>query len=332
MNLSRRLAIAILAVSVAISSLALGSPVQAGSKSVELKLWSAWPNKMDPSKPGLKLLIDMINEKGKSVNLSVKYVGGPEIFGPFEGCASVRKGIVDLAYTAGAYNTGVIPEVDAIKLMQTTPWEDRKSGAFSLLNKWHNEKGLEFLARASSGQGFQGFLNKDRTKPDLSGLTMRVVPIYLCLLKPLHAKGVTTAGGEVYTALERGTVDGFWWGGREIRPWGWNEVCKYIWGPPLWTVDVYVFMNKKKWDSLDDSQRKVLTTLFEEYEKRTHDAQVRLQSQITQKLLDGGMKEIKFSPKDTKWYINMAYEEGWKTALKKSSRVKELKPLVSKKD
>jgi TRAP-type mannitol/chloroaromatic compound transport system substrate-binding protein len=310
----------------------VGGTVWAAGKSVELKLWSAWPNKMDPSKPGLNMLIDMINEKGEPVNLSIKYVGGPEIFGPFQGCESVQKGIVDIAYTAGAYNTGVIPEVDALKLIQTTPWEDRKSGAFALLNKWHNEKGMEFLARASSGQGFQGFLNKDRTKPDLSGLTMRVVPIYVCLLKPLHAKGVTTAGGEVYTALERGTVDGFWWGGREIRPWGWNEVCKYIWGPPLWTVDVYVFMNKNKWDSLDDSQRKLLTKLFEEYEKKTYDDQVRLQSQITQELIDGGMKEIKFSPEDTKWYINMAYEEGWKAALQKSSKVKELRPLVSKKD
>jgi len=44
----------------------------------------------------------------------------------------------------------------------------------------------------------------------------------------------------------------------------------------------------------------------------------------------GGMKEIKFSPEDEKWYINMAYTEGWKAALEKSQRVKELQPLVSK--
>ena len=38
---------------------------------------------MDPSKPGLKLLQDLINEKGKAANISIKYVGGPEIFGLF---------------------------------------------------------------------------------------------------------------------------------------------------------------------------------------------------------------------------------------------------------
>jgi len=330
MNLTKRLVITVLAVSVVIFFLALGTQVQAGSKSVELKLWSAWPNKMDPAMPGMQMLIDMINEQGKAVNLSIKYVGGPEIFGPFQGCESVKNGIVDIAYTAAAYNTGVIPEVDAMKLMQTLPWDDRKSGAFDLLNKWHNEKNLQFLARASTGQGFQGYLTQKRTKPDLKGLTMRIVPIYIPLINALGAKGVSTAGGEVYTALERGTVDGFWWGGREIRPWGWNEVCKYIWGPPIWTVDVYVFMNKKKWDSLDETQKAFLNELLQDYEVKTYAAQVSLQDEITRKLLEGGMEEIRFSPEDEKWYTNMAYTEGWKAALNKSARVEELKKLVVK--
>ena len=159
---------------------------------------------------------------------------------------------------------------------------------------------------------------------------MRIVPIYIPLINALGAKGVSTAGGEVYTALERGTVDGFWWGGREIRPWGWNEVCKYIWGPPIWTVDVYVFMNKKKWDSLDETQKAFLNELFQDYEVKTYAAQVSLQDEITRKLLEGGMEEIRFSPEDEKWYTNMAYTEGWKAALKKSARVEELKKLVVK--
>jgi TRAP-type C4-dicarboxylate transport system substrate-binding protein len=315
---------------VAIVAFGIGTHSNAAPKAEELKIWSAWPEKADPSTPGLQLLISMINENGKAVNLKARYVGGPEVFNPFEGAASLQKGVVDIAYTAAAYTTGVIPEVDAMKLMKSKPWDDRKSGAFALMNKWHEEKGLEFLARASTGQGFQGFLTKNITKPDLKGLTMRVVPIYVPLIKALGATGVNTAGGEVYTALERGTVQGFWWGGREIRTWGWQEVCKYIWGPPFWTVDVYVMMNKKKWDALDPSQRDALTKMMMEYEHKTHDAQVKNQDDITKDLLAKGMQEIKFSPADEKWYIDMAYTEGWKAALEKSQRVKELQPLVSK--
>ncbi len=307
----------------------LGQNTFAASDSVKLKLWSAWPTKMDPSKPGLKMLIDMVNERGKDVNISVDYIGGPEVFAPTQGCESLQAGIIDMAYTAGAYNTGVVPEADAIKLMATRPWEDRESGAFDLMNKWHNKKGLEFLARASSGHSFQGFLNIKRTEPDLSGLTMRIVPIYKPLIDPLGAKAVQTAGGEVYTALERGTVDGFWWGGRDITPWAWNEVCKYIWGPPIWTVDVYVMMNKKRWDSLSKEQKDAMTQMFKEYEKKTYEAQIKNRKKITKELIDSGMEEIKFSPKDREWYIDMAYKEGWQAAIKKSANVKKLRPLVS---
>lgn len=302
----------------------------AASKKVELKLWSGWPDMMDPSKPGLELLQDLINEKGKAANISIKYVGGPEIFGPFQGCESVKAGTVDIAYTAAAYNTGVIPEVDAMKLITTKPWQDRENGIHDLMNKWHNEKGLVFLARAATGQQFQGYLNKEVTKPDLTGLTMRVVPIYIPLVKALHAKGVNTAGGEVYTALERGLVDGFWWGGREIRPWGWHEVTKYIWGPPFWILDVYVFMNKAKWDSLDAAQKSLMTDIMKEYEKKAHDEQLKLQSDITKSLLDSGMKEIKFSAADEKWFLNMANTEGWKAAIQKSARVEQMKEIIEK--
>ena len=320
----------LLAAAVLIAWMILPLWSEAQPKAVELKLWSAWPAKQDPARPALDMLQDMINEQGKAVNLSVRYIGGPDIFGPFQGCESLQKGIVDMAYTAGAYNTGVLPEVDAMKLMQKLPWEDRKSGAFALMNKWHNEKGLEFLGRASTGQGFQGYLNKKQTKPELKGMTMRVVPIYVPLIKALGATGVNTAGGEVYTALERGTVDGFWWGGREIRTWGWHEVTKFIWGPPFWVVDVYVVMNKEKWDSLDQKQKALLSKIMEEYERKAYDEQVKLQDEITKDLLKAGMQEIKFSPEDEKAYVNMAYTEGWKAAEEKSARVKELKPLVVK--
>ncbi len=309
--------------------LVFGSPLSAASKKVELKLWSGWPNMMDPAKPGLQLLQDMINEKGKAANLSIRYVGGPEIFTPFQGCESIQAGIVDIAYTAAAYNTGVIPEVDSMKLIETKPWEDRNNGIFDLMNQYHNEKQLVYLARSSAGQKFQAYLNKKITTPNLSGNTMRIVPIYIPLIKALKAKGISTSGAEVYTALERGIVDGFFWGGREIRPWGWHEVVKYIWGPPFWTVDVYVFMNKKKFDSLDKAQQELLVKIMKEYEMKAHDAQVALQSEITQTLLAGGMEEIKFSDSDKDWYIKMSYEEGWKAAISKSKRVSEIKKIVS---
>lgn len=300
------------------------------SESVELRLWSAWPAHNEPARPALEMLQDMINEKGAQVGLGTKYVGGPEVFGPMEGIESLRRGTFELAYTAAPYSTSVIPETDSMKLITTKPWVDREVGIYDLMNEWHKKRNVVYLARASTGQQFQAYLNEERRQPDLSGLTMRTVPIYDPLIKPLGARAVSTAGGEVYTALDRGIVDGFFWGGREIRPWGWHEVTKYIWGPPFWIVDVYIAMNKDAWDALTGEQQRVLTDIMKEYERRAHDAQVELQDEITQELLDEGMEIIEFSEEDEQWYLDMVHREGWKEAINKSARVRELKELVEK--
>ena len=100
----------LVAVLVALIVFGTGNQVNAAPKAEELKIWSAWPEKSDPSKLGLPMLVDIINEKGKAVNLKARYVGGPEVFNPFDGADSLRKGVVDIAYTAAAYTTGLIPE------------------------------------------------------------------------------------------------------------------------------------------------------------------------------------------------------------------------------
>jgi TRAP-type C4-dicarboxylate transport system substrate-binding protein len=307
-----------------------GNLVKAAPKAVEFKLWAAWPAKT-VTHADHEMLIDMINEKGKAVNLSIKFVGGPEVFGAFQGCESLQRGVVDMGYTAGGYNVGVVPETDAIKLMQTTPWEDRKSGAFGLLNKWHNEKRLEYLARVSSGIKFQAYLNKKRTKPDLAGVSMRLAPHYAAIIKALGGTGTSMAGGEIYTALERGTIDGiFWGGGYNIKPWGWHEIIKYIWGPGFWRSDVYVLMNKKKFDSLDPVQRDVLREVMEDFERKSYKVQLEEQLNAKKELLEKGLEEIQFSKEDEQWYTSMAYTKGWKGVIERSARLENLKSLVSK--
>jgi len=299
-------------------------------KPVELKVWSAWSYSLPPTKPYLQFFLEQLNEKGKAINLKAKYIGGPEVFSPFQGAESIKQGIVDMGFTAASYNTGVIPEADAMKLMVALPSKIRKNGGFDLMNKYHKEKGLVILCRTSTGIKFQGFLNKKRLRPDLKGLTMRVVPIYVPLVKAFGGTGANIAPAEVYTAMERGIVDGYWFGDRDIVSWGWNEVTKYIWGPAIWTSDVHILMNKKKWDSLDPAQREFLMKFGEEFEKFSYQRQIKEQEEITKKLLSGGLEQIKFSPEDEKMYIDVSNNAGWEAAEKKAPRVKELRPLVSK--
>ena len=63
---------------------------------------------------------------------------------------------------------------------------------------------MRYLARMVENQPFHLYLNKKIDKPDLTGLKIRITPVYRDFFQALNANVVTTPPGEVYTALERG--------------------------------------------------------------------------------------------------------------------------------
>lgn len=124
-----------------------GGPAQAADiKPVELKIWSAWIPDTFSTDPFMHLFNDMVNEQGKAVKLSIKLIGGPEVFKSFDGIEALRNGAIDAAYTAAVYHASHVPEARAMMLSQLTPMEERESGAYELMDKLHREKaGIHFF-------------------------------------------------------------------------------------------------------------------------------------------------------------------------------------------
>src|SRR4029078_4260456 len=90
--------------------------------------------------------------------------------------------------------------------------EQRKNGSWELINQLHNQKlNSQFLARQFHNVPFHIYLNKKIDKADFSGLKVRVTPIYRDIVLALGGTPITTAPGEVYTALERGLLDRYGW-------------------------------------------------------------------------------------------------------------------------
>jgi hypothetical protein len=66
-----------------------------------------------------------------------------------------------------------------MKLTERTIQELRKNGGWAYINKLHNEKlNSYFLARQGDGTPFHLYLTKKISKPDLTGLKIRVTPVY----------------------------------------------------------------------------------------------------------------------------------------------------------
>ena len=52
--------------------------------------------------------------------------------------------MVDLVFTTNAYYVSIIPEVDALKLSDYTPSEERANGAWAYMNELHKKQGLYY--------------------------------------------------------------------------------------------------------------------------------------------------------------------------------------------
>src|SRR5512145_1842538 len=191
--------------------------------------------------------IDKVNADGKGL-VQINYLGGPKAMPPFEVGNAVRTGVVDMANVTGAFYTNIMPESDALKLSQVTMEEQRKNGAWAYINQlWNQKMNAWYLARSVDYSPFHLYLTKKIDKPDLSGLKIRITPVYRDFFQALGASVVQTPPGEVYTALERGVVDGYGWPIYGIFDLGWQERTKFRVDPGFYNAEVSVLVNLDAW-------------------------------------------------------------------------------------
>lgn len=261
--------------------------------------------------------IGKVNADGKGL-IRIQYIGGPKAMPPFEVGNALKGGVVDIANATGAFYTNVMPEADAWKLTERPMAELRKNGGFDLMQKLYNDKmNAHFLARTVDNNPFHLYLNKAITGPDLGGLKLRITPVYRDFFQALGATVIQTAPGEVYTALERGVVDGYGWPITGILDLGWHEKTKYRVDPGFYSAEVSIIVNKRRWDSLSAEQRAVLTKAGEEIEA-AHAEVIKENEDEAEKQKKAGIQIIKLEGAAGEEWRRKAYEAGWAGVIKQS--------------
>ena len=206
----------------------------------------------------LQTWMTKFNSEGKGV-LQINFLGGPKAIPTFEVGNAVKTGVVDMAMSTGAFYTNVMPESDFLKLTQISIAEQRKNGAFEAINAvWNEKANMQYLARMVENQPFHIYLNKKIDKPDLNGLKIRITPVYRDFFLELNANVITTPPGEVYSALERGVVDGYGWPIGGIFDLNWQEKTKYRVDPGFYDAEVSILMNLPVFKKLNDAQKTYL--------------------------------------------------------------------------
>ena len=309
--MTRRLAIA------ALAALASVAATAANAQEVTLKGITAFAEKTFNSR-AFERFIEKVNADGKG-QVQINYIGGPKAMPPFEVGNALKSGVVDIANVTGAFYTNVFVESDAWKLAERPMSELRRNGGFDYMAKLYDEKmNAIFLVRTLVDTPFHLYLTKPITKADLTGFKLRITPVYRDFFTALGATVVQTAPGEVYTALERGVVDGYGWPIGGIFDFGWHEKTKYRVDPGFYRAEVSILVNKNTWAKLDDAQRKVLTDAAAMIEADWPAIENKENAEEIEKQKQAGIQVIEFKGAEGDAYLAKAYEAAWAGIIKQS--------------
>jgi TRAP-type C4-dicarboxylate transport system substrate-binding protein len=299
----------------------------ATAQELTLKAVTAFAENTTYSRP-FEQFINRVNADGKGI-LRINYIGGPKALPPFEIGNALKGGVIDIANAAGAFYTNLMPEADAWKLTERPMAQLRQNGGYAAMAAIYAQKlNAIFLARLVDNNPFHLYVNKPISAPDLTGLKLRITPVYRDFFQALGATVVQTAPGEVYTALERGVVDGYGWPITGVFDLGWNEKTKYRVDPGFYTAEVSVLVNKSAWDRLNEAQRNLLRKAAEQVEAEAVAVFAQENEREIKRQATAGIQIIRFEGASANTYLTTAYQAGWNGIIRQSPtagpRLKEL--------
>jgi TRAP-type C4-dicarboxylate transport system substrate-binding protein len=298
------------------ATLAITVATPAAAQEVTLRVVSAFPETSLYVKR-LETWIEKANQETRGV-LKLTFIGGPKAIPTFEVGNALRTGVVDMAMSTGAYYTNVFPESDALKLTEVPIAQQRKTGAYdAIASLWAQKGNMHYLARIVEHQPFHLYLNKRIDKPDLTGLKIRVTPVYRDFFTALGATVMQTAPGEVYTALERGVVDGYGWPIGGIFDNNWQERTKFRVDPGFYDAEVSLLVNLDVWKRLTPAQRDALTRQALAFEGQNDFWKTYAQDE-TRRQAQAGLTVIRFDGAQAKAYVDRANEAAWAGIIKAS--------------
>ncbi|MBL0421964.1 TRAP transporter substrate-binding protein DctP [Ramlibacter sp. AW1] len=290
---------------------------QAAAQEATIRAVSAWPEGNFFSM-NFEKFIQRVNEQGKGV-IKINYLGGGQkVMPPFEVGNAIKSGVVDMANVTGNFYTNLLPESDALSVSTVPVQEWRKNGAYDYINKlWGQKLNAHYLGRAIDNMPYHLFLKKPVSKPDLSGMRLRGIPIYREFFQSMGGTVLTIPPGETYTALERGVIDGYGWPVSGIFDLSLQEHTRFRVEPGFYNTEVGVLVNLNTWNRLNAKQKQVLTDAAVWMENLNLD-NAKMWEAEKKKQAEAGIKAIEFPPAEAAAYSKRATETIWSSINQRS--------------
>lgn len=299
----------------ALSTLAL-TATQA--MATELRMLSSYDQTATYTREVAERFIDKVESTSQDqIGISLN---GPGVVPPFEQLQPVSAGVFDLLYTHGAYHTNTTGVGAAMDAVFVDPAKTRESGLWDFIDGHYNDQGLKLLAIPPLGSsGFQYILEEPvEGTPGLEGRRLRGSPTYTNVTEGLGGTPVLMSSGDVYSALDRGVIEGAAWGLNGVEDLGWHEVAGYFTKPTFGQTYTYLFMNLDAFEALAADEQALLLEQGRVLETETATVLDELAQQEWQSLKEKGMQETQFLPADAERLDALVTEGIWQLGLDKS--------------
>ena len=218
----------------------------------------------------------------------------------------LQQGTVDIGVSGTSYFTGLVPEITVFELPFLFSSVDEARVAIEGPAKdaiFEKLSGVGLVGLSIWENGFRELTNNVRpvtTPDDMQGIKMRVLPneIQVATWEAMGALPATIDAGELYTALQQGTVDAQDNPLHEIVARRFYEVQPYITMTDAVYTPFLMAMSQMSWDKLSESQQALVmeaAALAKEEELRLTDE---AQASALQEVLDYGCEVVEDPDKD----------------------------------
>jgi len=279
---------------------------------------------------GFNVFMEKMNEKFKD-QVSIELLGGPEVTPPFQLHEAVKNGVIDMCLTSCGYYPSLLWEAQSAMFTNKDYLEEvAKTDYYKVMRDLHKKKGLIWLGPGTLKDTFHLYTNEELKSPeDLSGKKIRVFPPFIPLMKAVGAAPINLPMGDIYTAMERGAIDGFVQSPLGfVTDFSWHEVTDYVLTYPLYKAVAVILVNPDKWNKLSpDLQKAIIEYKDTEINKAIAEYYTNLRQERWDLMIEKGVKPLEFSEADGKRFLDTAYDAAWDHIIGKSP---ELGPKLKK--
>ena len=266
---------------------------------VKWRLVSSYPKSLDTLWGAATTIARVVSEltDGK---FQLQPFGAGEIVPGLQVLDAVSNATVECGHTYGGYYIGKHPAFifDASLPFGMTPrqhnaWMMYGDGR-KLMDEIYDGFGVVALPAGNTGGQMFGWFRKElKTPADFQGLKMRTAGFGGKVMAKLGAVPQQIAGGDIYPALERGTIDACEWvGPYDDEKLGFNKVAKYYYTPGVMELEAVnqIMVNKAAWANLPPRYQAalrsagmyVMTDMMASYDAKNAQAIARLVASGTQ--------------------------------------------------